>query len=123
MKKNYFYLVMLVMMMTLGVSFTGCDKDDDGGSGKTVPEWARGEWYALKYPSNPELGLWTTPTAVISSSQISFSGTTLACTSVKGDEVVFGTNSVVRIQKGDNDKQVIMDTDGGKSTLYAAGAY
>ncbi len=23
----------------------------------------------------------------------------------------------------DNDKQVIMDTDGGKSTLYAAGAY
>ncbi len=119
MKKKSVYLVMLSMALILGLTFSACDNENNGVS---VPEWAQGEWYAPKYPSNPELGLWSTPTAVITSSQISFTGTTLACTSVSDNEVVFGTNSIVKIQKGNNDKEIIMKST-TTATLYALGAY
>ncbi|MDD3432054.1 MAG: hypothetical protein PHF38_08525, partial [Bacteroidales bacterium] len=85
MRKKNFYLVVFVAVLTLGMTLSSCEKE----GGATVPEWAQGEWYAPKYPSNPELGLWFTPTAVITSTQISFSGTTLACISATDSEVVF----------------------------------
>ncbi|HKL91874.1 MAG TPA: hypothetical protein VJ871_01210 [Bacteroidales bacterium] len=113
--------VVLAVVLTLGV-FASCNKEDENG-GKSVPEWAIGEWYAPKYPTNPELGLWTTPTAVITASQIDYSGTKLPCTRVGDEEVVFGTDTNIKILKSQNEGEIILESYGDRGKLYAKEAH
>lgn len=57
MKKNLFFVCMMVAMMAASVGLSGCSKSDDGGSGGSVPSEYVGTWKCDEYCPSDNMNL------------------------------------------------------------------
>ena len=114
------FLGILALALILGFVIVSCgDKDDDGGGGVSVPDWAQGRWYSA--PNTPDI-LNRILIAEITSSGATLGGIAYNVKTTGNNEVTFASTPnpdvIIEFYRTNNVNQIEYVYAGIRTTLY-----